>query len=141
MGVAYVVREAAVGPATAIYPARLSVEDIADFRYDRAHSLYRIPFGPARGALTIRNLIKMDWKGRKGAEFEVVAAKHGNLLAGLNCAKAISKAYRGVLGVVWMRVRDPETGEMKQTAYPRKGMAQQGWRTEHPEIHAPGKTR
>jgi len=140
-------KEAAVGPSYIVLPPQLTIEDIADLRYDRSHSLYRIPFGPGRGHLTIRNLVKMDWKGRKGDDFIDVAKKHGALLAGNELARKISQAYAGKKGVVWVKVRDPITGEEKMTAYPRKALMQKNWRDEHPELvelynaHIAGKTK
>jgi len=127
-------KEAAVGPSYIVLPPQLTVEDIAALRYDRSHSLYRIPFGPARGHLTVRNLIKMDWKGRKGDDFIDAAKPHGALLAANELARKISQAYAGTKGVVWVKARDPITGEEKMTAYPRKALAQKKWREEHPEL-------
>lgn len=119
-----ITREAAVGPAYVVMPPTLTIEDLAALRYDTAHNLYRIPFGPARGQITVRNLIRMNWKGRKGDAFIEAAKPHGALLAANELARKISKAYAGIKGVV----------KVKGTYYPRKALAQKKWRKEHPEL-------
>jgi len=119
-----VVPEAKVGAAYIVLPPELTVYDVADIRKDPTVNLYRIPFGPARGQLTIRKLILMDWKGKKGKDFIEVAKVHGALLPANELARQISKAYKGVKGVV--RIRG--------TFYPRKGIAQKNWRAEKPEL-------
>lgn len=124
-----VVKEAAVGPAYVVKPPILDIDDLILIRESSSYSLYRIPFGRARGELTIRHLVNMDWKKRKGKDFEEVAKKHGALLEANKLARKISKAYAGTKGVVRVVLPDGTV-----TYYPRKALAQKRWRKEHPEL-------
>lgn len=129
-----VLKEAAIGPSYVVLPPQLTVEDILDIKLRTDVNLYRIPFGPARGALVPRRLINMNWKLKRGEKFIEVAKEHGRLLLGNELIRKISKAYKGVKGVVWTTVRDPVTGEVKTTCYPRKALAQKKWKEEKPEL-------
>lgn len=117
---------AKVGPAYATVPMPLTWMDMVAIKNDPSHNLYVIPFGPARGMVVVRTLENMDWKGVKGEEFWKVARKHGRLADGLKRAIAISKAFAGTKGVVFIN----------GVPYPRKAIAQKEWKKKASEVEA-----
>ena len=122
---------AKVGPAYATVPMPITIYDMARIKEDPNYNLYVIPFGTARGMIVLRKLKKMDWKGVKGEKFWEVARKHvkrdkegkpigPGLVEGLKTAIAVSKAYSGVGGIVYI----------DGIPYPRKAIAQKRWKEE-----------
>jgi len=118
--------DARVGPAYILEAVPLTPFDMAEVRLNPSLSLYKIPFGPARGKLTIRRLVGLFWKGKRGADFRKACEEKGyrGLLAANELIRKISKAYKGVKGVVFK----------EGTYYPRKALAQKNWMEEKPEL-------
>jgi len=112
---------AVVGPAYATIPMPVTIYDMARVRSDPSHSLYVIPFGPARGMIVLRNLKRLTWKGRKGPAFwEHIKSANPRVAEGLKKAIAISKAYAGIRGVTFI----------DGIPYPTKAIKQKDWRAE-----------
>ncbi|MEM4976555.1 MAG: hypothetical protein QXT64_04440, partial [Desulfurococcaceae archaeon] len=70
-----------------------------------------------------------NWKKQRGADFYVVAKKHGNLAYGNCWAIAVSKAYAGTKGVEMVTLPDGT-----KTFYPKKSLAQKNWPDRRAEI-------
>ena len=119
----------------AILRPELTPEDIANYRHDKNHTLYTIPFGPNAGRILVRNAGEVGkWKNEHGENFIEAAKGHGALLAGNELARKISKAYKDVHGIEYVKTYDPVTGEFRIVPYPKKALAQKNWKTEHPEL-------
>jgi len=118
--------DARVGPAYVLETVPLTPFDVAEIRVNPSLSLYKIPFGPARGKITIRRLVELFWKGKRGAEFRKACEKKGyrGLLAANELIRKISKAYAGIKGVVFK----------EGTYYPKKAIAQKAWKEEKPDL-------
>ena len=123
---------AKVGPASATVVMPLTWDEVVSIRKeDPHHTLYVIPFGPARGMVVVREAGKMDWKLKKGEKFwewvklhPHIGEKGVGLAAGLKKAIAISKAYKGTTGVVFIN----------GIPYPRKAIAQKNWTEKSAEV-------
>jgi len=107
-----------MGVSYALEVAELHPLEVAAIREDPKHSLYRIPFGPAEGKVTVRTHEKLDWKGSKGEEFKRKAVNHGMLLQANDFVKKLTKKFAGVGGTVIY----------KGHKYPKKAIAQKFWK-------------
>ena len=126
-----------VGRARGNPPQPVSVWDIFEARNNPKRRITTSPFGLTPEQLEAGVKVyypskPVPWKGKKGAKFVDEARKHGNLLAGIKKAIAISKAYAGVTGVDV----DPETGRYM----PKKAIMQKKWREKASEIERTAET-